>query len=273
MQKGLVSVIIPTRNRSAYLKQAIDSVYAQTYQNFELVVIDDGSREDNTKVIQPYDKRLKYYRQEHAGASAARNNGISKAQGEYIAFLDDDDIFLPEKLQHNITYMEKHPEAVWLCSGFSFIDVEGKPLPRNAILPEKTEVTLHDIAMFMFIDTSTVMVRRENFTIAGGFEKSRVSEDYYMWARLLQTGKGAALQEVLALWRLHPHNTKLPFHALLRENTRIIDYILKSGASGLALRDTYIRNLHRIIADSLLYKKKYVQYACFRLWQRLFKRI
>lgn len=270
MESGLITIIIPTRNRASYLKQAIDSVYAQSYPHFEIIVIDDGSGDHTQDVPNAYDKRLHYYYQKHAGVSAARNYGIRQAQGQYIAFLDDDDLFAPDKLARCVDHLNRHPETVWLCSSFSFMDAAGKPLPRAPIIPEKPEVTLHDIAMFTFIHTSSVVIRKKNLDMTGGFpEKSRVSEDYHLWAELLCTGKGAALPDCLTRFRLHNGNTRLPFHALLKENTKIIDYILAGNAPELMPRAAYMHNLHRIIADSLLYKKKYLQYACFLLYKTL----
>lgn len=269
MSAPLISVIIPTRNRSAYLKQAIDSVCAQTYTNVEIIVVDDGSTDDTKNVVKAYGTRLKYFTQERKGASAARNHGIAKAQGEYVAFLDDDDIYAPEKLQVCIDYFLHHPDVIWVCTGFSFIDAAGAPLPRAAIVPAKEEITLHDIAMFTFINTCSVVVRRANLQAVGGFpEGVTVSEDYHTWAKLLKGGKGAAIKNNLVYYRLHTGNTKLPFWRILRENTRIIDAILTTHSQSLMPRETYIQNLHRIIADNLIYKRQWCHYACFRLWQK-----
>lgn len=270
MENALVSVIIPTRNRAAYLNHAIASVYAQSYKNFEIIVIDDGSQDNTKDIVRTFDQRLSYLFQKHAGVSAARNHGIQEARGEYIALLDDDDLYAPQKLQRNIEYFSRHPEVIWLCSGFGFINAEGTLLPRAPIIPEKEEVTLHDIALFAFIHTSSVIVRKRCFEIVGGFPKgSKVSEDYHMWAKLLTHGKGAALKECLTFFRQHKGNTKLPCHALLKENACIIDYIIGTHALGLAEKETYIKNLHRIVGDSLLYRRAFLQYVWFRLWCKL----
>ncbi len=267
MNQGLVSVIIPTRNRVAYLQEAIGSVYWQSYQNFEIIVIDDGSTDETAAVAGQYDSRLCYFHQSRKGVSAARNSGIAKARGQYIAFLDDDDIFLPAKLHDNVEYLSKHPDTIWLCSGFSFIDAKGAPLSRAPIIPAKPEVTLHDIAMFTFIHTSSVMVRKTNMESAGGFpEGARVSEDYHAWANILATGKGATLQKCLTLFRQHKGNTRLPYTLLFKENMRIIDKILGNRASACMPRDHYVQNLRRIISENLLYKRHYIRYLGFRLW-------
>ncbi|MDX2074533.1 MAG: glycosyltransferase [Alphaproteobacteria bacterium] len=265
-ERALVSVIIPTKNRDAYLRQAIDSIYTQTYRHFEIIVIDDGSSYDIKASLAGYDDRLHYYAQAAQGAAAARNHGLAKAKGEFVAFLDDDDLYLPARLERSVAAMGKHPDAVWLCSGFSFIDAKGAPLDRPPIIPLKTEVTLHDIAMFTFISTPSVLARRKALLRACGFpEGVKVSEDYHTWARVLALGKGLALPEVLVRVRLHPGNTKLPCHALLRENTRIIDYLLTHYQPMLMPRRHYIDNLYRIISENLRYKRKWLAYGCFHL--------
>jgi glycosyltransferase involved in cell wall biosynthesis len=270
MQNGLVSVIIPTRNRAAYLKLAVESVYRQTYQNFEIIVIDDGSVDHTKDVIKSFDDRLQYFFQTSKGVSAARNLGISKARGEYIAFLDDDDIYLPERLAIAVDYLSHHADVSWVCSGFSFIDAEGNALPRDAILPEKTKITLHDIAMFTFISTCSVTVKRTVLDKVGGFpEGSRASEDYHLWAKVMKLSNGGTIQKNLVFYRQHAGNTTFPFYVLVRENARIIDEIMASNTSGLMPRAVYMKNLKRIVGDTLKYRHNYLQYTIFSLY-RLF---
>ncbi len=107
-----VSVIIPTFNCAVYLPQAIESVLGQTWQDFELIVVDDGSTDDTCQVLAPYQNRLVYLYQENQGESSARNKGIQVAQGEYLAFLDSDDLWLATKLERQITVLEAWPSAV-----------------------------------------------------------------------------------------------------------------------------------------------------------------
>ena len=263
LQDALVSVIIPTKNRPLFLAEAIRSVYAQTYQNVEIIVVNDGGVDVSCA---EHDARLRYFRQDAAGVSAARNYGLREARGEFIAFLDDDDVFLPDRLMRGVAHMKHHPDTAWLCSGFSFIDGAGNACERPAIIHEKPDVTLHDIALFLFIHTSSVMVRRKSFILAGGFSEGlAVSEDYDAWARALAIGKGVAIQEILTCWRLHGGNTKLPFRVLLKNNTRIIDYLVRNHSAKLQPRQHYIDNLHRIIGENLIYQCKFWQYRRFKL--------
>ena len=118
-----VSVIIPTYNRSFYLRQAVESVLNQTFSDFEVIVVDDGSTDDTEAVMQEFsDSRIHYFHQSNRGRSVARNNGFNHAQGEYIAFLDDDDLFLPEKLRTQIALLEQRPALGFVASGFQYVD-------------------------------------------------------------------------------------------------------------------------------------------------------
>ena len=120
----LVSVIIPTYNRAAWLKEAIESVLSQTYKQFELIVVDDGSTDPTGELLLQYGTKLSVLHTGHGGPSAARNCGIAAARGEYIAFLDSDDVWLPDKLRAQMLFFQDHPEArvcqteeIWIRSG------------------------------------------------------------------------------------------------------------------------------------------------------------
>ena len=109
-----VSVIIPTYNRAALVKEAVASVLAQTWREFELIVVDDGSTDDTPEALAPYASRIRLLRRENrGGVSAARNAGMAAARGEWLAFLDSDDLWLPEKLARQMAYLAAHPDAAW----------------------------------------------------------------------------------------------------------------------------------------------------------------
>jgi glycosyltransferase involved in cell wall biosynthesis len=266
MDDSLVSVVIPTKNRPQYLRQAIASVYAQSYPHFEIIVVDDGSSDAVAEHLRDYDDRLRCYRQPARGAAAARNLGISKAKGAFIAFLDDDDFYAPDKLQSGVDFFAQHPRIDWLCTGFFFVDGAGEPMPREAIVHTMPYLTAHDIALFTFISTSTIMVRAPRLRQVGGFDETMgVSEDYALWAKLVLHSRCGVLAAALSSFRLHKGNTRLPYWTLLRANTAIIDGLIAAKAEGLEPRAFYKYNLDRIIAESLLYKRHYFQYVLFRL--------
>jgi len=121
-----ISVIIPAYNHARYLAEAIDSVLAQTYAPLEIIVVDDGSTDGTPAVAASYGDRIRYIRQENAGVGAARNNGIAAARGEYLAFLDSDDIWLPEKLEREIALFDADPQLGFVHCGVEKFDESGQ---------------------------------------------------------------------------------------------------------------------------------------------------
>ena len=107
---GRVSVIIPTYNRGEVLEQAIKSVLNQTYQNYEIIVVDDGSTDNTHRILEKYGHKIRYYSKLHGGVSSSRNFGLEKSEGSWVAFLDSDDYWLPEKLERQIEFVRQNPE-------------------------------------------------------------------------------------------------------------------------------------------------------------------
>ncbi|QIT56556.1 glycosyltransferase family 2 protein [Aquisalimonas sp. 2447] len=125
----LISIVTPTFNRAGYLPVAIDSVLAQTFPNLEYLIVDDGSTDNTSDVVNSYDdERIRYFRQENQGQSVARNVGIENSRGEFVCFLDSDDAWVPEKLQQQLEAFRAHPEAGVVYGDYIFIDAEGDTL-------------------------------------------------------------------------------------------------------------------------------------------------
>lgn len=178
-----ISVIIPTYNRSAHLIKAIDSVLAQSYPYFELIVVDDGSDDGTQKIIASYDHPITCIRQENKGVSAARNAGIKGARYDFFAFLDSDDRYTPDKLQSQLQAMESLPEYL-ISHSDEFWFRQGKLLKQK----EKHTRVGGDIfersLELCMVGMSTVMVRREFFEKVGLFDESLpCCEDYDLWLR------------------------------------------------------------------------------------------
>lgn len=181
--KELVSVIIPTYNRASLLPKAIESVLKQTYKNIELIVVDDGSKDETFKIITRYP--IKYTRlPKNFGPSFARNRGLLKARGNLIAFLDSDDIFLPKKIEKQLAFLAKNPQ-------FKIVQTEEIWFKGNRRLNPKK---YHAKAEGFFLDRavklcvvsiSTVMLKREVFDKVGLFDESfPLCEDYEFWLRV-----------------------------------------------------------------------------------------
>src|SRR5258706_9894136 len=123
--KPLVSVIIPTFNNAPYLVESLNSVLNQSFRNFEVLVIDDGSTDNTAEVLQPYSASIRYIRQNNGGPSSARNRGLKEALGQFIAFQDSDDIWLADKLLFQMECFNQHPEVGVVFTGSKRFDADG----------------------------------------------------------------------------------------------------------------------------------------------------
>ncbi|HOF40548.1 MAG TPA: glycosyltransferase [Candidatus Hydrogenedentes bacterium] len=156
-----VSVIIPTRNRPHLLCEAIQSVLDQTFSDFELLVVDDGSEAPVDAEIETHaDPRIRVIRQAHAGRSAARNRGLALATGKYIAFLDDDDTYLPNKLAEQVQFLETNPGESIVSAGAQYVDEGGRELGEYAPWTDGRILTFSDAMYGTRMITSTVLFRR-----------------------------------------------------------------------------------------------------------------
>jgi glycosyltransferase involved in cell wall biosynthesis len=202
------SVIIPFHDRLDWTRQAIASVIGQTYQDFEIIVVDDGSAEDYRATIEELDTRILYIRQEHRGAGAARNAGIKVAAGEFISFLDSDDLFLPEKLEIQIGILRNHPEVLLVHSSYIRVDMTGKELE---LVPSGTFTgcVYPDIYFRCQIATPTVVVRRRVFEHLEFEERARVGEDVILWTKISKLGEIIGVERPLAKVRIHGNNAIL----------------------------------------------------------------
>src|SRR5690606_20987586 len=136
---GMVSVVIPAYNVGPHIAEAIESVLAQDYPQVEIVVVDDGSKDDTAEVVATRYPQVSLIRKENGGAATARNAGIRAARGEFVAFLDADDIWLPGKLTAQIDYLRAHPDVAMNCTGFSqwVSDEHGAFPDPSSVIPDQ----------------------------------------------------------------------------------------------------------------------------------------
>lgn len=191
-----VSVIIPTFNRAHTLKRAIDSVLAQTFDNFELIIVDDGSTDDTKVLIDSYnDKRMSYYYINNSGVSAARNFGIEEANGDWIALLDSDDEWLPHKLEQQLSFAITNPtlrlihtEEIWVRRG-------KRVNPKFKHKKGGGDQFIPSLKLCL-ISPSSVMIRKDVFTEIGKFnENFPVCEDYDLWLRITAQEKVGFIEQ------------------------------------------------------------------------------
>lgn len=202
-----VSVVIPYYNRAEWLWQAVESVLAQTFQDFEVIVVDDGSEEQPQLHERFTDARIRYVRQDHRGASAARNHGLRLATGKYVAFLDADDVFLPEKLVVQVAQMDANPSIALSHTSYVRIDAVGRKLEE---IPAGTfgGRVYPGILLQCPIATPTVMVRRATLDERRlRFEESvNIGEDIILWIDLARQHSILGIDQLLTKVRMHGKN-------------------------------------------------------------------
>jgi len=218
MKKSFVSVIVPTYNRADLISETIESILNQTYKNFELIIVDDGSTDNTEKVIRKFkDNRIKYIKTDYSGVPARpRNIGIKKAKGEYIAFLDSDDMWLPEKLEKQIKVFQASNETAMLYTRFRTIEGE---IISNRIFPEngmyKSGNMFKSIYLRNLIACSSVMIKRSVLDQVGLFNTDPnliAIEDADLWLRIaLKYNIKCTADLPLLIYRIHSQSISQGF--------------------------------------------------------------
>ncbi len=197
-------MIIPAYNQSVYISEAIQSVLGQTYPNFELIVVDDGSTDETPQIIaQIHDPRIRVIRQPNAGLSAARNTGLRESSAPLVTFLDSDDYFLPNKLEVLTSYLEGHSEIGLVVGRVRYINESGKLIFESTKTP--VELALPELLFENPICVSGVLLRRKWLECVGVFDESlRACEDWDLWIRLAYAGcRFAWVENIVIAYRYH----------------------------------------------------------------------
>ncbi|MBD2771541.1 glycosyltransferase family 2 protein [Iningainema tapete] len=199
-----VSVIIPTYQRANLVSQAIESVLAQTYTDYEIIVVNDGSTDNTIEVLEYFGEKITVIHQENQGSAAARNTGIKVAQGQYIALLDHDDIWLPTKLEKQVSYLDSHPKIGLVYSDTLYFNEKGL-LPGSHAKFFPVPPVLQSWTLFVrnTIPTcSVVMMRRKCLDDVGLFDETLPPcDDYDLWLRLVEKWPIHFLNEPLVHYR------------------------------------------------------------------------
>lgn len=214
----LISIIMPAYNAGNYIEASIKSVLNQTYKNWELLIIDDGSTDNTGIICKKYidqDQRIKYIYQENAKQATARNNGIQNADGEILAFLDSDDLWLPNKLEVSLQHFDLDSFDLFFTDSYVsdkyIIDVFDSEM-NNMGIPQKIYFGSEGIAAFIEVNqipALTVLVKKSAVEQVNFFDKNCVpSEDYDLWLRLLKNNyKFKSISTPLSVYRLHSESS------------------------------------------------------------------
>jgi glycosyltransferase involved in cell wall biosynthesis len=257
-----VSVIIPSYNCGPYLSNAISSVLQQTYKNFEIIVVDDGSTDNTGNIIEPFVDRIKFIKQVNLGVSAARNTGLKEATGDLIAFLDADDTWFPDKIAVQLNIINKHPDIIGIFSDFALCDKDGKMIHKRfvtrnyhifnyykytweRIFPDHETVTFENdldgtaFSVFYgdifkslyignFINTSSIVLKHEVLKTVGYFTpERRTQEDYEYWLKIASKYSFAYVDTPLLCTRRRPNQltSKSEIFDIINQSLSIIENI------------------------------------------------
>ena len=250
MDAPAVSVIIPTYNRRDLVQRALQSVFAQTYRDFEIVVIDDGSTDDTRAVVEGRE-RVRYLFQENAGPASARNLGIRKALGEMIAFLDSDDVWWPDFLETQLDVLNRYPDAALVCARSIVGKKEAKyfPLTQELIVGD----LYPKLYQQSFVRTPATVVRKSCLDAVGYFNESYLwSEDHDLWLRIASKYTVAYVNRCLVRIGRQSDN-------ISRDSTRPLDLHLKIAIEVLE-RNYDASRISRAIFRRRI-SKRYLQFS------------
>ncbi len=227
-----VSVIIPTYQYAQFVGQAIESVLAQTYKDFEVIVVDDGSTDNTSEVLAGFRNQISViHHQENRGLSAARNTGIRASKGQYVAFLDADDAWLPDKLRLQVKLLDQSPDVGLVFSDMTYFGERygSKKRAFQEVSPSSGKV-FKDLFVKHFIPMPTVIVRKRCFEKVGLFDESLTPcADHDMWLRIAKFFKVDYVDAPLAKYRLHQRNMSKKREKMLTELIRLKEKTLKSN--------------------------------------------
>lgn len=248
----MVSIIIPTYNSARFLSDAINSALAQTYQNIEVIVVDDGSTDDTPNIVAEYKGRIAYVSQANGGTASARNAGIDASNGQYLVFLDADDRLLPHMVERLVGILETEREAEVGCGGWYVTDSEFNRIGESRVDPPRGRLFEAMIRDGGYLVTGGTMLRRSIIEVAGAFDTSLPNfEDWEFWVRLAYYGRFAFVSEPLMEYRQLPTSRSRAFSnfsaSTAAVSAKIYTFLREHGESPELgrLAKTNRRNLRR----------------------------
>ena len=204
-----ISIIIPVYNGSDYLAEAIESSLAQTYKNIEILVINDGSRDSGktARVAKKYLPKIRYFAKKNGGVASAMNFGIKHMKGDYFSWLSHDDVYYPEKVAHQVAFIQKKSSKTILYCDFELIDKMSQHIAFAKITPPPSSQFVYNLIVKRFLHGCSLLIPREAFKEAGCFDITlKNAQDYELWLRMVRNGYIFTHQkEILLASRIHPN--------------------------------------------------------------------
>ena len=261
-----VSVVMRVFNAERFLREAAESVLAQTYADFELLAIDDGSTDASVEILRSYgDPRVRIITQANGGKIAAAARGLAEARGRYVAILDADDRSSPARLERQVAYLDAHLDAVLVGSTLGIIDERSARVGTRRYPPDDAAIR-RAITVYNPLGHSSLMYRRDAARMAGGYDPRYVLEDWDLSLRLLQLGKAANLPDVLSEYRVRTDSV----------DARLIKVVLRGTIAARALAHRaygFPRSLRSLAVDAgqralCLAPAALVNWLCFKVFYR-----
>ncbi len=255
-----VATIIAAYNAQEYIHSSVSSALEQTYPNIEIIVVNDGSTDNTSEILDRFGERIRVLDQENSGPGPSRDAGIANTDAEFIAFLDADDIWLPEKIHKQMLIMKQHPDVVFVGSSPWRIDSAGNRIkkdPDPPFIPDRP-VDLHrpllTLGNLRGLGPSGCLIRRSAYEEAGGF-KDVFAEDYELWIRISALGKFFLISEPLYYYRVHKGS--LTHSDVTREFRCEIDILnMHRDKYNFFSRNRRLSLIHYKWADSLVYRNE-----------------
>ena len=241
-----VSIIIPTYNRAEFLTEALNSIMSQTYKDFELIVVDDGSSDNTKEVVKNFDGEIKYLYRKNQGVSAARNLGINEAKGEFLSFLDSDDLWERNKLEKQIDFFDKNKEAkvcytdeIWVRKGKRVNQMKKHAKYSGNIFEKSLPLCI--------ISASSITIKKDVFARVGLFDESLiVCEDYDLWLRISNEYPVYFIPEKLIIKRGgHKDQLSKKYWGMDRFRIMVLEKLLSNGGLSLEQKNAALRELER----------------------------
>lgn len=260
MSEQLISVIIPAYNASKFISKAIDSVLNQTYRPIEIIVVDDGSKDNTKEIVKKYSNNVKYYFKENGGVSSARNYGMKKAQGCFFAFLDADDQWLPEKLEEQKKIFDKNSEIGLVGCGEIFKNESGlvvrTKIKKNNLVEELLKKSLYRNEITA---GSTLMINKNIIDSIGYFDENlKSAEDWDFGFRIIQRFKPYFVEKALVIKNDRTSSVSSSENA---------DEVLENDLKFLKKHSLYFRNKYGLAAVRKAFAQRYFSH-CYAMLKR-----
>ncbi len=253
MKRPKISVLLPVYNGEAFLAETLHSLINQTFENFEIIAVNDGSTDRSASILKKYqnfDSRIKIVNQENKGLVAALNNAVQVAQGEYLARIDADDIALPRRFEFQKKVLDNKHNCILVASNFDVINEDGEVIYNDSVPTKKSDI-MRAMLFRNPIAHGSIMMRRSAFIEAGGYNPDcGPTEDYELWSKMVHLGDICVLPQTLFRWRINPDGITSTKSKVMEEFMKVnLTNFGKTHHFSLVPRRRLVKNLSSYLTE------------------------